>query len=80
MYGCLITLLILIVAPILVVTVTIYRNFRALSDRFKHETQQKEQKKKKDQWQKPDSSSNAPHDSKKIIQDDEGEYVDFEEV
>jgi hypothetical protein len=81
MYGCLIALLIFIVMPFILVAVTLYRNIMALSGRYKRETEKKEKegRKKKEQWQSHEEGPHAPRDPKKIIQDDEGEYIDFEE-
>ncbi len=79
MAGCLLAIFIIIVMPFILVVTAVYRNIRTLTDKYKQESQQKEDK-KKDNWQKPNESSESHHDSRKIIQDDEGEYIDFEEV
>jgi hypothetical protein len=46
---------------------------------FETEKKEKEGRKKKEQWQSHEEGPHAPRDPKKIIQDDEGEYIDFEE-
>jgi predicted Holliday junction resolvase-like endonuclease len=79
MAGCLIALLVIILLPIFLIVAAVTRNIHILTGKFKQESQKKETQ-KKEKWQDPNASSGEHHDSKKVIQDDEGEYVDFEEV
>lgn len=80
--GCLFGFFMAILAFLLLAVIGIARKVRSIISQFTSQgnTKRTSRPGQEDTRKKPSSASSPPRSHKKVFEDNEGEYVDFEEI